>query len=291
MITAVIRGGLGNQLFQYASAYALSKKLRQQLTLDTSFYHSESKRAYRLDQLHLSNHFVTNGETDNLLIRCYKNRYINGVIRRMQMNTLPITNGIYLVDKAGRFTPSFFDVEAENIFMNGYFQSEEYFREYRGEILKQFTPSYEPEKEYLKLVTEIQNCESVSIHVRHGDFSNRHKTGYHYVLNADYYIRAIDTIREHVAKPKFYFFSDDMDWVRKNLPSSEEFEFISLNTHNGDIDELMLMSKCQHNITANSTFSWWGAWLNTNKRSVKITPDKQYGDPKMIPASWIKIVV
>ncbi len=291
MVTTVIRGGLGNQLFQYASAYALAKRLDQPLTLDISFYPKQKLRGYKLDKLNLQKHDVSIGKYDGLLMRAYKNKNVNGLIRRSPFKTMPIKKGKYLVDHAGSFTPYFFSIDSDNIFLNGYFQSEEYFRDVRRELLIQLTPSYEVEQEYTCVLDDIKAVNSVALHVRHGDFSAGNDKGYHYVVDKEYYKHAVRIIKQIVEKPFFFCFSDDIEWVRENIRGLDDFRFVSLHTAHPDIDEMMLMKNCKHIITANSTFSWWAAWLNENKEAIRIVPDRAYGNDHMIPASWTKVKV
>ncbi len=291
MITTVIRGGLGNQLFQYASAYALAKRLDQPLTLDISFFPKQTLRGYKLDNLRLVEHIVTYGEDDGLLKKIYKNRYINGFIRRSNLKMLPIRNGKYLVDHAGSYTPDFFTIAGNNVFMNGYFQSEKYFYLFRSELLKQLQPVYPSDVGYKKVLKDIQNVNAVAVHIRHGDFTHNDGDSYHYILGIGYYERAIQLIREKVENPIFFCFSDDIEWVKQNIGGTDDFHFISLSSPHADIDELMLMKSCKHIITANSTFSWWAAWLNENQGAIRIAPERAYGNDQMIPASWIKVRV
>ncbi len=289
MITTVIRGGLGNQLFQYASAYSLSKRLNQPLTLDISFFPKQTLRGYKLDKLQLANHKITNGDEDAIQIKAFKNKNINGVIRRTPLKTLPIAKGKYLIDHVGSFTPKFFTIEAENIFLNGYFQSEEYFLNERNSLLHQILPSYDTEEEFVDTLNLIISVNSIAVHIRHGDFAEGSGKGFHYVLDKTYYEKAIQLIRCEVGNPVFFCFSDDIAWVRQNIGGTEDFQFVSLSTKNPDIDEMMLMKNCRHIITANSTFSWWAAWLNENPNAIRIVPEKSYGNDHMIPESWIKV--
>lgn len=290
MITTVICGGLGNQLFQYASAYALSKRLNQKLALDISFFPKQTLRGYKLDKLSIESGVITDPKI-SFGMKVYKNRYINQLVRRSKkLKKIELGNNTtYLVELAGSFVPYFFKIDAKNIFMNGYFQCEDYFKNNRTDILKAFTPAYEPEEEYLTVLKQIKDSNSVAMHIRHGDFSKGDRTTYHYILGADYYRRAIEYVNERIKKPVFFCFSDDIEWVKKNIGEAEEFRFVSLSTAHADIDEMMLMKNCKHIIAANSTFSWWAAWLNENDDVIRIVPEKRYGPEKMIPSDWVKV--
>lgn len=287
MITAIIRGGLGNQLFQYAAAYSLARRLNQELMLDITFFPKQTLRGYKLDKLQLDSHLISVGENDDMFTKVYKNKYVNGVIRRSGLKTLPIARGRYLIDKAGSFTPEYFDIQAENILLNGYFQSEEYFINFRDAILRQFQPVYKRDAEYLETEMMINNTNSVAIHVRRGDFVNKDGSAFHYILGINYYLNAIAYLRDIIDRPVFFIFSDDINWVKNYFPKDISVHFVSLSSKNADIDEMMLMKTCKHMISANSTFSWWASWMNVNENAIHIAPQKQYGNEKMIPEKWI----
>ena len=292
MVTTVIKGGLGNQLFQFASAYALSQRIGQSLSLDISFYSKQSLRSYKLDKLSLPDD-VSISPNNSLSILFFKNRLINRFIRRSRRFNLSKIkfnrDTTYLVELAGRYVPLFFEINDKNIFMNGYYQSEDYFKEYRNTILKFYTPSYPLDDEFVSVLKDIQNCNSVAIHVRHGDFMKIKNSSFHYILDEHYYTKAISYIQHKTNNPSFFVFSDDIEWVKEHNLGIDNFKIISLHTPNADIDEMMLMKSCNHIIAANSTFSWWAAWLNNHNNAIRITPNKPYGQDRLIPKTWIRI--
>lgn len=292
MVTTVIKGGLGNQLFQYASAYALSRRLNQTLALDISFFPTQTLRDYKLDKLLIGSEATTVSK-ESIGASIVKNRYVNHLVRKSKfLRKIYIGNKTtYLIELAGRFAPYFFEIDSENVFMNGYFQSEDYFKSYRSDILHSFVPAYEPEHEFMAVLDEIRSCNSVALHLRHGDFTMGNRSGYSYILGKSYYQNAVDQIKSKVQNPMFFCFSDDMDWVKQNFGEKENFRFVNLHTAHADIDEMMLMKNCKHIITANSTFSWWASWLNENEDALHICPAKRYGNLHMIPENWIKIAV
>ena len=287
MIKAVIRGGLGNQLFQYASAYALAKRINQTLALDISFFPKQTLRGYKLEQFQIEEHDVCD-HGDGLLEKIYKNKYFNGIVRRSGITQLPIRNGIYFLDPAGGYAERFFSIQAPNVLLNGYFQSEEYFEEYRSDLCRQLVPKYEADRETNEILQEIQTSNAVAVHVRHGDFEKDYSK-YHYILDETYYMNALSEMRVKVENPSYFCFSDDIEWVKEHFSELTSARFVSLHTTHPDIDELMLMKHCKHIITANSTFSWWAAWLNENKDATIIVPNKAYGNSHMIPKTWMKI--
>lgn len=140
------------------------------------------------------------------------------------------------------------------------------------------------------LLEDINNCNSISIHVRRGDFLMQSNL-FGNISNKEYYIRAIAYIKKYVESPVFYVFSDDIVWCRENF-FEPEINFIDWNTGTDSWKDMLLISSCKHNINANSTFSWWGAWLNQNPQKIVIVPDKfmnSFDSEKIYPNEWIKI--
>lgn len=294
MIVVRIKGGLGNQLFQYAAAYALAKRLRQPLKLDISFYPEQSLRSFKLSLLKVDYEDIAQRCDIPKTIRLINNRYLNRIIRSLDLGVIPINkNYKYCVETRSRVNEWFFEVEEKNVFIEGYFQSEKYFKEYREDFLNQFTQKYVPDEQYKNILHTIKNSNSVAVHVRRGDFlkAQHNNNPHHYLLKENYYRNAMEYIESHISNPNYYWFSDDIDWVKKNFGKRKNFYFISLKSDHGDIDEMMLMSKCKHIIAANSTFSWWAAWLNMNESALHLCPAKRYGNESMIPENWIKISV
>lgn len=288
MVTMRIKGGLGNQLFQYASAYAMSKRLNQPLQFDIAFTSNMTNREYRLSELNVETSSLVLEKNLPKKVTLLKNKYINKVCRILNLSKHKVQNGIYWIETREIFLPDFFIINGENIYMDGYFQTSRYFEKYRTELLEQFTPKYTAGDSYLATLEEIRRCNSVAVHVRRGDFK-KDNNKFHYLLDGKYYKRAIEYMRNHVDDLVFFWFSDDMEWVNNNFGNDANFRFVKINSEHGDIDELMLMKNCNHIIAANSTFSWWAAWLNEHNNSIKIVPKKPYGMEEMILPTWIKV--
>lgn len=288
MVVMRIKGGLGNQLFQYASGYALAKRLNQKLAFDPSFTANMTARGYKLPLLRVNTDEVIYMEQLPKKVNRLKNLCINKACRMLNLPRHKCGKYTYWLETRDEWQSDFFTIKENNLYVDGYFQSEEYFKQYREELLKQIQPKYEPEDEYLKALGEISNCNSVAVHVRRSDFK-KDNCEFHYLLDEGYYRNAIKKIRLEVENPVFFWFSDDMDWVKKHIGADEDFRFVCIQTTHEDIDDMMLMRNCKHIITANSTFSWWAAWLNENKDAIRFVPSKPYGMEKMIPSNWIKV--
>lgn len=288
MIIMRIKGGLGNQLFQYSMGYALAKRNNQELAFNVSFTSNMTSRGYKLPFLNVCDFIdISNENIPNKICLC-KNKYINKAMRILKIGKIKIEEYVYVLETREVYTEKFLVDKYSNAYFDGYFQSPKYFEKYRNDLLKQITPNYPPESQYIDALKMVQNCNSVAVHVRRGDFKKSYNK-FHYLLEKDYYVKAIDYIRNNVENPIFFFFSDDINWVKTNFGESEDFRFLNIKTTNGDIDDLMLMKNCNHIICANSTFSWWAAWLNESENAIRVVPTRQYGMDGMIPSDWIKI--
>lgn len=295
MIVVRLKGGLGNQLFQYSAAYSLAKKLEQKLKLDVSFFPEQTLRGYKLGNLAISSKEIVEETTG--INKIYSNRAINKIIRKLNIPVLPCgKDTTYLLETRSDLVPEYFTIEKNNIYIEGYFQCEQYFSQWREQLNKQFQPNYQPEQEYIDMLRMIKNTCSVAVHVRRGDFLKvQHSSNPNqYLLGKQYYYNAMQYINGKIGEssvPVYYWFSDDIDWVKQNLGDNANFRFVNLHTLHPDIDEMMLMKNCQHIIAANSTFSWWASWLNEYADAIHLCPAKRYGNLHMIPDRWVKIDV
>ncbi len=292
MVTIRIKGGLGNQLFQYAAGYSFAHRLNQELMLDISFFPQQTLRGYKLDKFKIDENQTVSSVS--IGINVLKGKYLNKALRTLKVDRIPAGEKTkYLLETGAYVMDFFFKDNPKNSYIDGYFQSERYFKDYRDELLRQFEPCYSPEQEYLEGLQTVQSCNSVAVHVRRGDFLNAQNdpNPRHYLLGETYYHNALRYVQEKVPASEFFWFSDDIDWVKQHFGNGSNYHYISLKTKNGDIDEMMLMKHCHHIIAANSTFSWWAAWMNENNNAIKTIPERRYGNEEMIPENWIKIAV
>tara|TARA_R100001163_G_C5049414_1_gene186340 strand:- start:179 stop:937 length:759 start_codon:yes stop_codon:yes gene_type:complete len=251
-------GGLGNQMFQYAYAKNLSILNKDKFYLDTSFY----------------NHQV--GVTPRVFsLNSFPKLIINLEIPTQGVPKIIIDNFIY---------------DSQNIFkgdcfLDGYWQSEKYFKESKNTIIDDFSPDTKNQKKLLEKYPQVTN-NSISLHIRRTDYLT--SNGYHPVQTLDYYNKAIDILGNY---ENIFIFSDDISWCKENL-SFNNMLFVEGNT---DVEDLWLMSLCEKNIIVNSSFSWWGAYLNKNRNKKVIAPSRWFGDgvnlntQDILPEEWIKI--
>lgn len=242
MITVRAKGGLGNHLFQYAAGYSLAKRLGQEVSVDSSFFPQQTLRGYKLDKLNLDTTSIDKQQSTK--IKILKNKYLNKVLRQLNRSVIHLGgNAIYLLECRSDLVKAFPEIRAKNIYLDGYYQSEQYFEKYKADLIRQFTPNYPSETEYEAALAEIQSCEVVAVHVRRGDLLNAQNdpNPNHYLLGEQYYHNALKYVTEHLENPVFFWFSDDIEWVKKNFGEKGNFRFVSLHTKYADIDEMMLM--------------------------------------------------
>jgi hypothetical protein len=181
-------------------------------------------------------------------------------------------------------------------FVVGHFQNEKYFESVTKTIRKDFTFPRLPEGALKNLGNAIIKSNSVSIHVRRGDYLLKKNMEVHGILPITYYNDAMNQILKKIKDPLFFIFSDDIEWAKKHLMIHNNSTFIEPIPNKPDYIDMQLMSLCKHNIIANSSFSWWGAWLNNNSEKIVIAPTKWFQIPEMnelhkniVPSSWLKI--
>jgi hypothetical protein len=298
IIISNIKAGTGNQLFQYATALALSLKNNAELKLDLSFYDEEPNRnMFRLNEFNIDYQSASSDEISDL-------RNISGPkpLYAKVLNRLQIPNKYkkrtHIYDSNG-FKPSNKIMKAKPpCYIEGWCVKEIYFKDIYGKLIQIFTPKAPISNKGEELLLNLRNSESVSVHIRRGDYINN---SFFLVLPISYYQNAISYLSSKLSNPIFYFFSDDINWVKENFGDADHFRYVEENYLTEgplDISDFLLMKTCRHNIIANSSFSWWAAYLNANENAIVISPRKWYGDVfyqssidkfSFIPKNWYKI--
>jgi hypothetical protein len=285
MIVSQINGGVGNQMFQYAAGKTLACLNNTILKLDVSEFDEHKLRSFDLFSFEANIISATKSDINDLLPSTN--------FEKASQYFLPLKKRTYYREKAFSFDDKVLRL-GKNVFLKGYFQSEKYFLPAKNIIRKDFTLKTDIINHLKEFGFQLRNQTSVSIHVRRGDFSKDPEIAeYHGTLEKDYYNSAIDLVTSKVSAPVCYLFSDDIDWVKQNLVIDGAI-YVSNTITKNHIEDLYLMSQCRHNIIANSSFSWWGAWLNDNPRKVVVAPEKWFNKgPKdtqdIIPAEWYKL--
>lgn len=292
MIISFITGGLGNQMFQFAAGKALALKTKKQLKLDTSYYSLyQTNRTYELSKVFKSNFsIVKQAELKKLLgwpIILHKHSFLRKLYRR-----LPFCDS-WITEPTPNHWQGFSEIN-KSCLIEGNWQSADYFNDYSNEIRQAFEFDMS-EFKHNELINKIKLKNSVSIHIRRGDYISNQKTlQYHGICEESYYLEAIEYIKQKIENPKFYIFSDDLLAARKTLKNhSNSCYFVEENSTSNNHFDMMLMSKCNHNIIANSSFSWWAAWLNNNSNKIVIAPKQWFNedisDQDLIPKTWIRL--
>lgn len=283
MTTIKLKGGLGNQLFQYSFGRFLSIKINEEVKLDASSLSGpkDTPRTYALDVFNIYLKMATNIEIEKTK---YPYGFLSKIFRIINQKVLKRYNIGY--DE--------YLLKSRSKYFEGYFQSYKYLDPIRDVLLTEITLKESIEDKCKEVLENIKKSNSVSIHIRRGDYVNDEKTKQaHNVCDLEYYKKAINIINDKIENPVFFIFSDDINWVRENLKINAETHYVS-NEAIKDFEELIIMSKCYNNIIANSSFSFWGAWLNQNENKIVIAPGKwhnklDYEYKDLLPGSWIKI--
>lgn len=295
MIITKLQGGLVNQMFQYAVGRKLAILNHTKLELDVYFLNDKTVREhFTIRNLELDSFTMEIELAENNEVICfYRNNLFDRFRRKFGNMKIVNENGYF-------FHPELFDLKG-NVYLNGYWQSEKYFVDIREHLLNEFTLKPElleqindnPKLSGIK--QQIQYTQSVSIHFRRGDYVSDSVTSqFHGTASPDYYGKAIAFINERVPNPHFFLFTDDPDWVI-NQDIVKKIPCTLAVTSNMHLD-MHLMSQCKHNIIANSSFSWWGAWLNRNNEKSVVAPKRWFAKDELnqqtvdlIPQSWIRL--
>lgn len=280
-----LQGGLGNQMFQYAIGKNLEQRNNTDFKLDATAFKNDPQREYALGCFNVVQKFATQKEISNFL----KYRTRKGRIW-FWYNRLIADKTRYVQERQFNFDPMIFTLK-KPVYLDGYWQTEEYFKKIEGVIRKDFTLKNKPSFETENWIEKVAKYNSISIHIRRGDYILNPKTNqFHGVCSSEYYNDAINLISQKINEPVFFIFSDDIDWVKENFKIGHPVFYVS-DKMIPDYEELHIMSKCKNNIIANSSFSWWGAWLNENPHKIIMAPKKWFVTKKMntvdlIPENW-----
>lgn len=268
-----LSGGLGNQMFQYATGLSVCESINYHLMVDTSFLRKKAK-GYTQRHFELSAFDIT---ARSIELNWFQRKFIP------QIQEEPKSTSLEALTELSR----------RGVQLNGYWQDPKLFTHIRHQLLKEFS------LKNLSGVDLISNKEiaatpnSLSIHVRRGDYvSNASAAKTHGTCDLKYYIAALETVAKKASIGKILVFTDDPEWVASDFKIGAPYTIIAPSS-NTPAEDMTIMTNCQHHIIANSTYSWWGAWLST-RSGIKIAPQKWFSDEKMggakiIPKDWLTI--
>lgn len=292
MIISNIIGGLGNQMFQYAAGRAAALKLGVQFKQDISDFSSyQLHNGFELGRVFVAPVLPVTESDIHDVLGWQSSKLVRKFIRKSQFEL--IRKPQYIIEP----TFSYWDGinYLSNIsYLEGYWQSEKYFKDYSSTIRADFEFKVPFSSLNVKLAADIVSTNAVSLHIRRGDYiSNKTHTSIYTVCSLDYYRSAIQVIMKKIANPVFYIFSDDILWVKKNLVINASMVFVDHNKGAESYNDMRLMSLCKHNIIANSSFSWWGAWLNPSTDKIVVAPKRWFANntnvKDLLPENWLKL--
>jgi len=291
MIIVKLLGGLGNQMFQYAVAKVIADKHNTEVKFDLRGLYAgeDTRKTFELDVFGIPEIQASHKE----YFPFYRQSLFGSTILWNLIKKHK--KFIHYKEKAFTYDPNLIKNSSPNMLLRGLFQSEKYFAFKRDLILKEFTFKNPLTDKNLSISKKIANENSVALHIRRGEFASdpqiNKKIG---TVPIDFYYKALNFIKENIQNPVFYIFSDTPEWVKKNFKIPKSSIIIDWNTEKSSYIDMQLMSLCKHNIIANSTFSWWAAWLNKNPNKIVIAPKKwfasfNYNTKDLIPQTWIKL--
>lgn len=291
MVIVQLTGGLGNQLFQYACGRAIAYRNQKALKLDITKYSIDPLRDCRLYQFNIAASITSPDEVTH-----YKLAYPGSLSRlyKLQQYLLPYYRRRVLLERHYHFDADILKASG-NVYLKGYWHSERYFVDIADLLRQELTIKAEPDSNNLAMIRIIQQTESVNLHVRRGDFVSSAATNkLHGVCSLSYYENAITEVTKTVKEPRFFVFSDDIAWVQHNLSLAYPVTYVTHNGAEKDYEDLRLMSHCKYHIMANSTFSWWGAWLSAYPQKIVVAPKQwtqnpAWNDKDLMPATWIRL--
>ena len=289
MLLVKLDGGLGNQMFQYAFGKQFSVQYSIPLKLD--IFKLFEYRKFELAVFKFHQEIAT--KEDLLFFDRQHLSLSKKVLFKIKNCNI---KAFYLSEREGVENYTFLKKTPKYVLISGHWQSESYFKNIENIIRLDFSFPNITAKKNITYCSLIQQTNSVSVHIRRGDYLLEQNNKVHGVLPLQFYRQAIEYIVKKTFNPVFFIFSDDADWAIENLDFKGKFYFVTGNESNHAYVDMQLMSYCKHNIIANSSFSWWGAWLNNYQSKIVIAPKQWFADPvknsfnkNIIPKEWISL--
>lgn len=296
MINLTVAAGLGNQMFQYAYARALSEELKDP-DIVLNQYYNEIWKLWSIimksppSQVNLLlNKFVLNpnvryAKPISGFTRAAVNMFSGALIRLHVVDPKMNSEKYRKLSEKGKFklldwAYAYYEhgeCKKKKKSVYGWFFTEKYFSDIRPILLKEFQFKEEPVGKNKEMAEELSSCNSVCVHIRRGDITSSRYSSFLKTPNGDYYKRGIEYISEHTVDPVFYIFSnnhDDIEWIKSNYDFGIPVKYVDLN--NPGIDDLRLMYNCKHFVISKSSFSWWGSYMSQNENKIVIAPEMKF---------------
>lgn len=277
MIYSQATGGFGNQLYNYAIGFSLAQQYGDEFTLDISPY-KFSPRPFVLDQMTISGKVVSlfppmkDAKLSRMMAR---------VLRILATNRYGLCRWIKESPETRNQFGSYDFSHKSSLYLEGYWQHYLYFDSYRDLLCKEFQLKEEFISESCRrLINQVQSEDSVAVHIRRGDYEVS------WVLNDSYYHEAFAFMNDKLKNPRYYIFCEDIPYIKEHYGYLADAVFVTGSFSLSDMEEFWLMSKCSHQIIANSTFSWWAAYLNTNPKKLIVAPEYMHWGKDYYPTDW-----
>lgn len=286
-----LQGGVGNQLYQYAIGRAVASRLERPLLIDARTIRPEAPvRQYALSAFRIRGVLVSGSIA-------FCTRWVGSVRLggAFQATFPPARRFRYLRDREEGFDPKVFAMHPGPIVLHGYWQSYRYFEDIAPLLRADLEFHVTPDVENARWIAHIESVEAVCVHVRRGDYvSNPNFAATLGSCTPEYYRRGVAAILKRSKRPEFFVFSDDPAWARGNLRLPGRTHILEHNLRRSDVDDMRLMSHCRHFIIANSSFSWWAAWLSRRPGKSVIAPARWFVQDKTpsvdrIPPDWVRV--
>lgn len=270
MIIVRLKGGLGNQLFQYATGYSFSRLRNCSLKIDPNFYNNQKKRSFDLQYFDAP--FQTASFSECVRLGAPIN-FVNKAIRKAGMSKCVFPN--YLEERASFTFDERLQRSSQPLYIDGYWQNLDYFSSFQDELRALFKPKSRLGMEFKHYFSLINSSNSVAVHIRRGDYvDDEDIRSVHWVCGTDYYIEGINKISELVGDPTFFIFSDDISWCKNNIQFDGKKVFVEKTSC--ALEDFLLIKECASKVLSNSTFGWWAAFLSENDRDGKIVFPKHW---------------
>lgn len=296
MVIVRLQGGMGNQMFQYALGRKLSLKLGVPLKLDLKVLLDRTPqenfvfRDYDLDIFKLKVDFATDDETAKFNVPTRKRHQLLYKFRQL------FNPYLFVTEKGSTLNPGVLELNAKNIYLNGFWQTEKYFADIANVIKQDFEFKHLLSGSTLDLANKIESVNSVCVNVRRADFVNNPIASKHHgAIGTDWYAEAIKIIKTKVSNPEIFVFSDEVEWCEQNLKFDLPTTYVT-HEHKGPKFNfyLDLMTRCKHFVIPNSTFGWWAAWLANYPEKTVIAPNRWFlaenvDSSDIIPKNWIRL--
>ena len=300
LVVSKLIGGLGNQMFQYAAGRAVAKRMNCALALDTHrlLDHSDTTITLRNYELRIFSGLaatIVDSRVAKTLVR-YQTKPVFRAINKAR-KILGLRPDYVELGEGGTFhynaMVAHYQAPAALVYLDGYWQNQRYFEAIAPQLRQELTfPAFAagPNLEASQRIAAA-GSRAISVHIRRGDYL---QFADHGLCSVTYYEQALALMMANVPDQQFFVFSDDLAWVKSNIPLPLGAIFIDWNQGVSSYHDLHLMSQCRHHIIANSSFSWWGAWLNNHPNKLVISPRNWMGNPavsadRVVPESWHKL--